>query len=126
MDLFFGSQSKYLAALLPGGTILNTFLNQFNEKPYDDKLNVSPVVSTGESAITGVATLLRSTYDDEAKVTSKTIRDVMTAIGLGTGLPTGVIGKPVKYLSDVSTGKADPSGPVDFTRGLITGRPGQQ
>jgi hypothetical protein len=52
------------------------------------------------------------------------IRDLMTAIGVGTGLPLGPLAKPMIYLKDYREGEAYPSGPIDFTRGLITGKPG--
>ena len=65
-------------------------------------------------------------YDNYISAKKKTVKDALMLMGIMSGLPIGPIGKPAGYLMDVESGKADPSGPIDFTRGLITGRPGQQ
>jgi hypothetical protein len=54
----------------------------------------------------------------------KAIRDTLTLLGLLTGVPVAPLSRPLGYLSDVSEGKAEPTGPVDFARGLVTGKPG--
>lgn len=124
LDIIFMSQVKYMAAMVPGGTIVNTFMNQFNDKPYDDKINVSPAAS-------GVETLGRSLVSVPSAIFgkgdgTKALKDGLAAIGLITGLPTPIISKPASYLMDVSKHKAKPTGPIDFTRGLVTGKPGKR
>ena len=43
---------------------------------------------------------------------------------MATGLPTGGLARPLGYLAEVESGKANPSGPVDFARGVVTGKKG--
>lgn len=126
ISIFFSSQFRFMTAMVPFGTIANSFVNRFNDKPYDDKLNLSPAISAGESLLSGAHGLIVSITDEEKEFTAKTAKDLLHGIGLVTGLPLGAAAKPVKYGMDVSSGKVKPTGPVDFTRGLITGRPGQQ
>ena len=38
-----------------------------------------------------------------------------------TSLPAGALGRPLGYLAGMADGKYEPSGPLDLTRGLITG-----
>lgn len=122
MDIMFLSQFKFLMAMVPGGTIANTALNNLNDKPYDDKINVSPVVSSLESAIRAPVDVYKATAGNGPS--SKAIKSTATAIGLMTGLPTNMAARPLSYLADVKEGKATPDGPVDFARGLATGKRG--
>lgn len=52
------------------------------------------------------------------------VRDSLTAVGILTGVSTGPLMRPLSYLADIDEGRAEPSGPIDFTRGLVSGKPG--
>lgn len=121
-DIFFMSQFKFMTAMIPGGTIANTLFNTFNNKPYDDKINVSPAVSGIEKSLHAPKDL----YDLAVGKgnPSKALSSSLTAIGMASGLPTGALARPLGYLADVNSGKAKPTGPIDFTRGVVTGKDG--
>ncbi len=124
LEIFFGSQFRMMTAMVPGGAIANSIANSFNDKPYDDRINISPVFSMIEQSTKSFSTVPAAmTGEGDA---SKAIRDGMTAIGMITGIPTGPISKPASYIADVSEGNADPSGPIDYARGLVTGKRGKQ
>lgn len=119
------SQLRGLFAAVPGvGQGLNAFTNAWNDQPYDDKLATSPVISALESVFVGVPRALQATFDAERDVTGRNVRDVLTLVTLVTGLPVGALGRPAGYALDAATGKATPSGPIDYTRGLVTGARG--
>jgi len=122
-DIMFMSQLRFMTAMIPGGTIANTVLNQFNDKPYDDKINMSPAFSGIESAASALSSVPKAVTGEGDP--SKAVKDALTAIGLFSGLPVGAASKPISYQIKVEQGKAKPSGPIDYTRGLITGKPGK-
>lgn len=123
MDIIFGSQLRMLTAMLPGGTVINTAINTYNDKPYDDKMNISPVAGVIEQTFRAGASIAKVATKDKAYSTA--VRDGLTAIGIITGAPTGLISRPAVYAADVAEGKAEPTGPVDAVRGLVTGKPGR-
>jgi hypothetical protein len=121
--MFFGSQFRSGTALFPVvGPLINASVNAFNDKAYDDRVSTSPVISTLESAVSAPHSVYSAIVNDGSK--KKAIRDTLTAIGLVTGAPLTPLSKPLGYMADVSEGKANPTGPVDYTRGLVTGKPG--
>jgi GNAT superfamily N-acetyltransferase len=126
LSVFFGSQFNTLTAMIPwGGQVANTALKRFNEKQYDDRLSLSPVVSTLES-MAGIPAEIYKAINDDTSSKKKVVKDVLFLMGVTSSLPIGPIGKPTGYLMDVSSGDAEPSGPIDFTRGLISGKKGKQ
>jgi len=123
MSTFFLGQFRSATALFPVvGPTVQAGINSFNDKWYDDRISTSPAVSMIESAVKAPSSVYNAIVEDGSK--KKAARDLLTALSLATGLPLSPLARPIGYLSDVSEGKADPSGPVDFTRGLITGKPG--
>jgi GNAT superfamily N-acetyltransferase len=125
VSMFFGSQRRTLSAMVPVvGPIANTGFNMFNDKWYDDKITTSPAVSMVESSVRAPKSVYEAIANDGNKKTA--VRDALTAIGLLTGMPVAPLSRPAGYLLDVQEGKADPTGPIDFARGLITGKAGQQ
>jgi hypothetical protein len=126
MASFFGSQFKTFAATVPyAGQLGVAAYNKYVTKsPADDRLSLSPVLSVIESTITAPIDLYKQASEGN-DIRKRTVKDTLQLMGVFTGLPTGPIGKPVGYLLDVKSGKADPSGPIDFTRGLVTGRNGK-
>lgn len=124
ISTFFTSQTKMATAMIPVvGQPLQAGLNYANNKPYDDKTQASPAVT----AVTSVAGAPISVYKavSEGKGGKKAIRDSFTAMTILTGLPFGALSRPAAYLYDVSEGNANPSGPFDFTRGVLTGKSGK-
>jgi hypothetical protein len=110
---------KFVTGAVPVlGKALNVAINKMNDKPYDDRISVAPIVSTVE----GAAGVPRSVYDAmfEGGKPSKAIKDV-SEIGTLFGLPTAPLARPIGYAADVAAGKVDPTGPLDFTRGIMTG-----
>lgn len=93
-------------------------INRFNKLPMDDRMT-SPAFSMIERAAGAPADIVQGKR--RAGVT-----DVMTLIGMATQLPVAPLAKPINYVADVSSGKAKPTGPIDFTRGLLTGTPGKK
>lgn len=120
---FFTSQFNTATAMFPAaGPAVRTVISAFNDKPYDDRLSLSPVVQSIERSAQAPVSVYNAIVNDGSK--RKAVRDAMSAVGMLTGIPTGIVQRPLSYLADVDEGKADPTGPVDFTRGLITGNPG--
>lgn len=125
MSVFFGSQFRSLTAMVPVlGMSINSGINAFNSKWYDDGITASPAISMIESAVTAPASVYKAITDDGSK--KKAVRDTLSLLGLMTGLPLAPLGKPAGYALDVMEGKANPSGPIDMARGLVTGKPGKQ
>lgn len=123
MSVFFSSQGRSAFALVPGGNVvLQAGINQFNDKWYDDRVNVSPAVTTIESAGRGGKAVLYDWWVD-GEVQRRDIRDVLTLLSLLSRLPLTGLSRPASYLFDVQQGDAEPTGPVDYTRGLLSGRP---
>ena len=122
----FGSQFKTITATIPyGGQFATAAYNKaFTPSKADDRVSLSPAISVLEGAV-GVPIELYKRIAGDANNEKKLTKDALTLIGVMTGLPTGPVGKPVGYVMDVQSGKAEPTGPVDFTRGLVTGRSGQ-
>lgn len=126
LSLFFGSQARFATAMVPFvGPTINAAVNKANDKIYDDKLNMVPAINFLEKGVGFVGTSYkRITNEQEFKKAD--VKDGLTLLGLITGYPTSVAGRPVGYVMDVQSGKAQPSGPVDFTRGLISGQSPKQ
>ena len=120
MSMFFSSQLRFLSAMVPGGTILNTVLGQFNDKPYDDKISVSPAFSTVDQSIHVLSSVPKAISGNGDP--TRALKDSLTAVGLVSGLPIGILNKPISYIDKVEKGKVKPSNPADYTRGLVTGK----
>lgn len=124
LAMFFGAQFKTATAMLPFvGQALNVAVNKFNKKWYDDDIRTSPAITMIESAVSAPHSVYKAIFDEGNKRTA--IRDVLSLIGLMTGAPVAPLSKPIGYLSDVSEGNVYPENPLDFTRGLLTGRSGK-
>ena len=62
---------------------------------------------------------------EKEEIKKQTVKDSLMLLGVLSGLPIGPVGKPAGYTMDVQTGKANPTGPIDFARGIVTGQPGK-
>ena len=115
------SQPKMAAMMVPlvgpiGGSVIN---NLADDKPFNDRIGASPALEITAQAMYGpFKELQKGDNMDPTRFTSATL---LTASAV-TGLPLLPLAKPIKYLKKVDEGDAEPSGPIDFMRGLITGK----
>jgi hypothetical protein len=121
LSIFFGSQIRTALAFFPGvGPITLAGVNMFNSKWYDDRISTSPVVSLLESAVRAPHSLYQAMSEEgHAK---RAVRDVLTLVGLVTGLPLGALARPLGYVADVTDGVAQPETAGDVARGLLSGK----
>jgi hypothetical protein len=125
LDSFFGSQFRTATATTPMvGPLLNTVVGKFTDQPFDDRLSLSPVLSVLEG-VAGVPNQIYKGLTKDQVNEKKVLKDVLMLTGIASNLPIAPLGKPLGYLMDVESGKARPSGPVDFARGLVSGQPGK-
>lgn len=119
------AHTRYLTAWIPlVGPLVNTAVNTLvTREVYDDRITGSPAVSTLEASFRGVKELTLQALTDE-EVNRRDIRDIFTLIALLSDVPVAPLARPVQYLYDVNEGTAKPTGPIDFTRGLLTGASG--
>ena len=121
MSLFFGSQARTLAGMVPiAGPAVTAGFNAWNDKPYDDRISTSPTVSVLETVIRTPQSVYKAVAEEGS--VKKAVRDLLISIGMITGLPLGQLGKPVGYLIDVQEGEAQPESAMDVVRGLMSGR----
>jgi hypothetical protein len=119
LGLMVGGQLRAAAALVPVvGAVGMAGINAFNDKWYDDRISTSPVVSAIESAVRAPKSVYDAITDDGNR--RRAVKDLLTLLGLLTGLPAGALARPLGYIADEDR---DSSGPVDTVRGLLTGRP---
>ena len=125
-EMLFFEPLRFGLAFVPGGNILPVPFNVLNDKPYDDRISTSPSISTLESSTTGTVRALRAIVDPDREVTGKNVRDVFTLLSLISNYPLTILGRPLGYLTDVGRGRVEPEGPVDFIRGVVTGKSGRR
>lgn len=125
MSVFFGSQVRTLTAMAPYvGPWVQAGINSFNDKQFDDRMNLAPAINVLEQTAQAPKSIVDALEDD--RKAKKAVKDSLLLLGVLTGLPAAPLGRPIGYMLDVESGKAEPTGPIDFTRGLITGQPGGQ
>jgi hypothetical protein len=121
--LILGSQVRGALALVPGGQVGNVIMNAFTrENWYDDNLNVSPVMGAIERMAKTPGSVYGAVFKEGGK--GRAVKDVLTLFSLLSGMPVTAAARPLGYLADVYSGEEEPSGPIDFTRGILTGRRG--
>jgi hypothetical protein len=121
LSVMFMGQFKFAAATVPFvGQAAQALVNRFNDKPYDDKLSVSPAISILDAFIGTPISVYKATFDDGSW--KKAIKDTLTLVGIATGLPLGVLARPLGYAADVQQGRVEPANAADYVRGLISGR----
>ena len=125
-ELLFFEPLRFGLAFIPGGNILPVPFNVLNDKPYDDRISTSPSISTLESSTTGTVRALQAVLDPKKDVTGKNVKDVFTLMSLLSNYPLTILGRPLGYLQDVGTGRVEPEGPIDFIRGVVTGKTGRR
>ena len=121
LSVTFGSQFRSALAFFPGvGPATLAGINMFNDKWYDDRISTSPALSMIESAVRVPHDLYKVMSDDGHS--KRAVKDVLTLIGLVTGLPAGSLARPLGYLADVADDKAWPEDAGDVARGLLSGK----
>lgn len=124
-DVFIGSQLEFGFAMVPiAGSGLSAAYHELRgTKPYLTKAGASPAVAAGFTVGRTASKLVKGELTD-SKLKNSEIRDGLNATGIILGIPAGAAAKPIIYQKAISEGKAKPSGPVDYVRGMVTGRPG--
>jgi len=123
LGLLFGSQFRYVAGMVPGlGQGANVFLNTWNDKPYDDRLSLSPAATIGDAFIGAPKNIYKAVIGEGS--TGKAAKDGIAALGLILGIPAGQLAKLAGYAGDVSEGRARPQSATDVMQGVLTGRDG--
>ncbi len=119
-----GDIVNYTAGLVPiAGQVLLIPINSLNDIPWDDDIVSSPGIESLQDALSSVPSIAKTIFTD-GEMTGKQIRDVSTMVTLGSGMPITPLGKLLGYLRDVDRGYVTPKGPIDFIRGLVTGKAG--
>jgi len=120
MALFVYGPMRNITAMVPVvGAAANSAIARFNGNPVDDRMSVAPAVGAMEAGA-GVPFDLYKAVKGEGDA-QRAVRDVSTLISIATGLPAHALARPVGYVSGVAQGKTDPTGAIDFTRGVVTG-----
>jgi len=120
---FFGSQAKFALATVPGvGQLANATMGAFTKQPYDDRVSMSASVSVVEGTL-GVPAAIYETVVEGETFNRNDVRDVFNLLGIISGTPANVLGKPVGYGVGVAQGDIEPTGPLDAARGFFTGTP---
>jgi hypothetical protein len=118
-ELFALSQLRYFAAQVPVvGTLVNFGIHLGNDKPYDDRLSVAPVISQAER-IGGTVVKLAT---GKESTTGRAVQDALMIISMFTGLPLAQLGKPAGYITDVVTDEQEGETVGQWIRGTLTGR----
>lgn len=119
---FAGSQIRYATAMVPFvGQVANSIIGQYDDKPYNDRMSLSPVVNMVETLARTPKSIYQAVNDDGD--VSRAIQNTLTSLGFVTGLPLGQLGKPLGYAADVAEGDTEIDSPLDPIRGIISGPP---
>lgn len=122
LAMFFGSQAKSAAAMVPGvGHLAVLGANMLDDKVYNDRLSISPALSALESGVKGAVSAADGTLFDE-EVTKSEVRNILTMIGLAFGLPVAPVARAGGYAADVANERVEPEGVTDVAIGIVTGR----
>jgi hypothetical protein len=126
MEILFGSQVRFATGMVPIlGPAVQSGFNRLNSKPWDDRVSASPAVEAiGTLAGAVIVPPYKMATGEELK--RRDVKDIFTALGVGLGLPVAPMSKPLIYYMDVQSGRAQPTGPVDYARGLVTGHRGKK
>lgn len=123
VSIFVLAPIRFFAALAPAaGPFVNTLINASNDKPYDDRLSLSPVASLIETAIKVGQTAPKALFAGGDK--SRAVSDAMNALSIVLGIPTGFLRKPLAYATDVAEGDSRPRHVGNVVSGILTGQDG--
>lgn len=91
-----------------------------DDDAWNDRMPVMPVISVAERGGKAIKRVFAGA--EEGEVSSAAVRDVLTLIAAVTGVPLNVPWRPAGYAIDVEKGDVEPTGGLDYVRGLLTGR----
>ncbi|HEV8474598.1 MAG TPA: hypothetical protein VGR82_17605 [Methylomirabilota bacterium] len=120
LALFFGSQVRTVAAMLPGGVLTSAYNFYATATSYDDRMSSSPVISAAEATVRAPFEVYDAIVGDGSK--RRAVRDALDTIGLLTGLPTGAAKRPLSYLAGLADDDEAPDNALELAQGLVTGR----
>jgi len=130
LETVFGGYHHGMVGMIPyGGAVVGATEKAvgaaFGHGGYDEHINLSPAMETLVSSSIGTGRfgykLIAGEDTRKDQVSGGDIRDVMTAMSIASGIPLVPIAKPIAYGRDVAIEKIEPSGNVDFARGLFMG-----
>jgi hypothetical protein len=122
LEVLLGSQVRMATGMIPGGAYVYPMLaGGFTDKTYDDKVMSSPAMSTLTTALVGTGKLATQIFDPEKDVNIRNVKDALTLVNLLFGIPVDIVGRRLAYAIEVEQGKIEPTGTLDYLRGLATG-----
>tara|TARA_B100000212_G_scaffold5900_1_gene4420 strand:- start:1987 stop:10092 length:8106 start_codon:yes stop_codon:yes gene_type:complete len=126
LEFIFFSNARYTSAFIPtGSTFLMLPFNAFDDKPYNDRITISPSISLINSTMQGTARFFINLADPNKEVKGNEVRSVITLMGLIGQIPTYPFAKAIGLLHDYKNGRWIPRGPIDLIRGLVSGQKGE-
>lgn len=121
------SNAKFIAAMVPlyGQVAIAGLNRQFTTQKYDDRASLSPALNSISDTGYFLAKLATQDLFQDPERFSKDMKETLGTLGMITGLPLTPLYKPLTYVEKVNSGEAQPSGPIDAVRGLVTGQAGE-
>ncbi len=118
----FGTAKGLLAMIPILGQAANSAVTRLDNNPMNDRISLSPGLSLLESALGGnVQTVYELLKEDKEVNARRAVRDAATLVSVFTGVPVYALARPVGYAAGVADDRIEPTGPIDFARGLVTG-----
>lgn len=117
--LVYGPMRNATAFVPFAGQVINSAVARFNGNPNDDRMSLSPAVSSIEAAVGAPYDIYKASIGEGNA--QRTAKDVATLISLTTGLPASVAARPISYLAGVEQRTVQPTSAPDLVRGLVTG-----
>ena len=126
LEFIFFSNARYASAYIPtGSTFLMLPFNLFDDKPYNDRITISPSISLINSTMQGSFRFFVNAIDPDKDIKGNEIRSIITLMGLIGQVPTYPFAKAIGLLHDYKDGRWVPRGPIDLIRGLVSGQKGE-
>ena len=126
LEFIFFSNARYTSAFIPtGSTFLMLPFNLLDDKPYNDRITISPSISLINSTVQGSFRFFVNLADPNKDVKGNEVRSVITLMGLIGQVPTYPFAKAIGLLYDLKDGRWVPRGPIDLIRGLVSGQKGE-
>ncbi len=126
LEFIFFSNARYTSAFIPtGSTFLMLPFNLFDDKPYNDRITISPSISLINSTVQGSFRFFVNAIDPNKDIKGNEVRSIITLMGLIGQIPTYPFAKAIGLLHDYREGRWIPRGPIDLIRGLVSGQKGE-
>jgi len=124
------SVGRGTASMFPGvGQVAMALYGLSTEDPNDERVTNAPAIGyimragRGAIAVAREAGELVGVTSIEKEVTGREVRDIFGLLSLLTGgLPTGFLGKPAQFLTDVNAGRYEEPDALVWTGGLMSGK----